>query len=48
MYKSKQLESVFVEISNKNMKNVIIGCIYRHPSMNINGFSDEFLNPLME
>ena len=31
MYKSKELESVFVEICNKNKKNVIIGCIYRHP-----------------
>ena len=36
MYKSKQLESVFVEICKKNKKNRIIGCIYRHPSMDLN------------
>ena len=33
MYKPKQLESVFIEIVNKNKKNILIGCIYRHPSM---------------
>ena len=48
MYKSKELESVFAEICNKNMKNVIIGCIYRHPSMDLSEFNEEFLNPLME
>ena len=47
MYKSKQLESVFVEICNKNRKNIIGGCIYRHPSMDLNEFNQDFLNPLM-
>ena len=28
MHKSKQLESVFVEMCNKNRKNIIVGCIY--------------------
>ena len=31
MYKSKK--SVFIEICSKNKKNIIVGCIYRHPSM---------------
>ena len=51
IYKSKELESVFVEICNKNKKNVILGCIYRHRSMDLNEFNEfneEFLNPLME
>ena len=48
MYKPKQLESVFVEICNNINKNVIIGCIYRHPSMDLNEFNEEFINPLME
>ena len=48
MYKSNQLESAFVEICNKIHKNVIVGCIYRHPSMDINEFNDDFLNPLLE
>ena len=48
MYKSNQLESAFVEICNKIHKNVIVGCIYHHPSMDINEFNDDFLNPLLE
>ena len=40
------LESICVEICNK--KNVIIGCIYRHPSMGLNEFNDDFFNPLLE
>ena len=36
MYKSKLLESVFIEIFIKNQKNIIVGCIYRHPSMDLN------------
>ena len=48
MYTLKQLESVFVEICKKNKKNIIIGCIYRHPYMDLNEFNDEFLNPLLE
>ena len=48
MYKSKQLESVFIEICSNNKKNIIVGCIYRHPSMDHNEFNEEFFNPLME
>ena len=48
MYKSKQLEPVFIEICNKHKKNIIVGCIYRHPSMDLNEFNEEFFNPLME
>ena len=32
IYKSKQLESTFVEVTPKNEK-VVIGCIYIHPSI---------------
>ena len=48
MYKSRLLESVFIEICNKNKKNIIVGCIYRHPTMDLHEFNDEYLNPLME
>ena len=48
MYKSKQLESIFVEICNKGKKNIIVGCIYRHPSMELSDFNDNYLNPLLE
>ena len=48
MYKSNMFKSIFVEICNKTKTSVIIGCIYRHPSMDLNEFNDDFLNPLLE
>ena len=33
MYKTKELESIFIEILNQTSKSTIIGCIYQHPSM---------------
>ena len=47
LYKSKELESVFVEICNNNKKNFIVGCIYRHPNMDLELFNNEFLHPLL-
>ena len=32
-YLSKDLESVFIEIVYEKKKNVIIGCVYKHPKM---------------
>ena len=48
MYKTKELESVFVEIPNPTGKNYIVGCIYRHPNMDITEFIDIYLNRLFE
>ena len=48
MYKPKLLEATFIEIINSKKKNIIIGCIYRHPPMDLNEFNDEFMNILME
>ena len=47
VYKTKELESSFIEIVNTGKKNTIVACIYRHPSMDLNEFTDFFLNPLM-
>ena len=38
-------ESVWIEIKNANSKNIICGCIYRHPKVLKQDFSD-FLNYL--
>ena len=27
--------------------NIIIGCIYKHPNMNINEFNDDYLNEFL-
>ena len=33
IYKSKYLESIFLEVINQSCKNISVGCIYRHPCM---------------
>ena len=48
MYTPKQLESVVIEICNKYKRNNVIGCIYKHPSMELNDFNERCLDPLME
>ena len=48
LYKTGELESVFVEINTTNNMNIICGTIYRHPSMNLGEFNQNFLNPFME
>ena len=48
VYKTAQLEPIFIEIINPGKKNTLIGCIYRHPSMDLKEFNYEILNPLME
>ena len=48
IYKKQELESIFIEIPNKKGKNDIVGCIYRHPSMSITDFNDNYISPLLE
>ena len=44
IYKSRELESVFIEIVHPLDKNIIVGAIYRHPSMSVKEFNSTFLN----
>ena len=48
IYKPYVLESKFREIINPRKKNIIVGCIYRHPSMDLNEFNENYLHPLLE
>ena len=48
MYRPRELESVFVEISLNRKSNILIGCVYRHPGMCINTFNMEHLTPLLQ
>lgn len=48
LYNSRELESVFIELTLKNKKNIIVGCVYRHPSMSENEFTNKFLSPFLE
>ena len=36
IYKSYELESIFIEILNPKKSNIIIGCVYKHLSMGAN------------
>ena len=50
IYKSKELESTFVEVLEPGMSknNMIIWCIYRHPSLELSEFNNHFLSVLLE
>ena len=45
--KSKEIESTFLEIIENNRKNVIVGCIYKHP-VTIQEFTNDFICLLLE
>ena len=47
IYEAKELESIFIEIINKNRKNFIMGCICKHPKMSIQYFNN-ILIPTLE
>ncbi|XP_057290925.1 uncharacterized protein LOC130613625 [Hydractinia symbiolongicarpus] len=46
-YISHQLESVFVEVIHPKGKNYIIGCIYKHPHMDLHDFNMNHLTPIL-
>ena len=46
MYKSKNLKSIFIEMINTNNKNIVSGCVCRHPSMDANLFNEHYLSIL--
>ena len=48
LYKSKEIESTFLEIIENNLKNVITGCIYKHPGAAIQEFTNDFICLLLE
>ena len=47
LYKINNLESRFIEITNPNKSNIIVGCIYRHPEMDLFEFIHYCLNTLL-
>ena len=48
IYKNNELESTFIEIVNPKKSNIIVGVIYRHPSMDLADFNSNCLNKLLE
>lgn len=49
IYEKNMIESIFVELINedKNTKNSIHGCIYKHPKQDTNEFTEDFINPVL-
>ena len=35
LYKTNQLESTFIEIIRSKKSNIIVGCLYKHPVMDL-------------
>ena len=48
LYKKRELESSFVEIKFQKNKSIICGCIYKHPSMDIKEFNENYLDSVFK
>ena len=42
------LESTFIELILPFKRNLVLGCVYKHPRMKINEFNKNFLDPVLE
>ena len=47
LYHPGKIESTFIEIICSKSTNGILGCIYKHPAIKINGFKSDFISPLL-
>ena len=45
--KKNQVESTFIEIINTKKTNIVVGCIYKHPNMDVLEFNNH-LNQMLE
>ena len=48
IYQKNELESTIIETVNPRKLNIIVGVIYRHPSMDLPDFNCNYLNKLLE
>ena len=48
IFKKNELGCTFIEIVNPKKSNIIVGVIYRHPSMYLTDFNCNYLNKLLE
>ena len=48
IYKSKEIESIFIEIDNPNESNSILGTLYRHPTMDEKLFNEKYIVALKD
>ena len=48
IYKANQLEPTFVETINPNKSNIVIGCLYKHPDMDVLDFQSNYCHQIFE
>ena len=48
IYKSTELKSTCIEISNPKKTNMIVGCTYCHLHLDLNEFNDYYINNLLD
>ena len=48
IYTPGKLESTFTEFVCPKSSNIIVGCIYKHPSLQVNNFTNDILLSLLE
>ena len=48
IFKFRDLKSIFVEIINQKKSKIILGVVYRHPTMDLNEFNDKYVNKLLD
>ena len=46
IYSPKELESIFIKVFIPNKPTLILGTIYKYPSMKLYKFKNRFLEPL--
>lgn len=47
-YSDKELESTFCELVFETQENIIVGCIYKHPTLRTDTFTQNFFLPLLQ
>ena len=47
MYEKNELESTFIEIINSKKSNIVVGCAYKHPNMDVLDFNS-LINQLLD
>ena len=48
IFEKKMIESTFIKILNKKQKNLIIGCVYKHPNHEVKDFTNNHMMPLLD
>ena len=48
IYKSKLLESTFVELCFEKHSNIVVGSIYKHPTQSNTEFTENYISPLLD